>query len=97
MKEIELDLPLFTSICDIQEVTARETHLQKLKAYIIKGLPHIKENVAPDIEKYWPTRHELAMKDGMAIKGTRVIIPSQLQVKILKQLHSNHMEIQNTR
>ena len=56
-----------TSIHNIEEATVRHAHLKELKVYIIEGWPH-KKDVALDIQKYWPIRHELAMKDGVAIK-----------------------------
>ena len=34
---------------------------------------------------------------GLAMKGKRIIIPSQLQKQILSQLHSNHMGIEKIR
>ena len=52
-----------------QDATAKDVHLQELKAYIIHGWLHEKENVAPNIQKYWPIKYEVAMLDGMVIKG----------------------------
>ena len=40
---------------------------------------------------------ELAMIDGIAMKGKRIIILSLLQKQILQQLHSNHMGIEKMR
>ena len=37
------------------------------------------------------------MMNDMAVKGQPVLIPSQLQVQILKQQHRNHMGIVKTR
>ena len=74
-----MDQLVCASICIIQEATALDKHLQDLKAYIIKGWPHKKEDVARNIQKYWPIRCKLAIKDGVAMKGKGVIIPSQLQ------------------
>ena len=36
------------------------------------------------------------MIDGMAVEGKQIIIPSQLQVQILRQLHTNYMGIEKT-
>ena len=95
--ETVVDLAKCTSICNIQEATAGDMHLQELKAYIIKDWSHKKEDVAQDIQKYWPIRHWLVMIDSMVVKGKWVMITSQFQVQLLKQLHSNHMEIEKTR
>ena len=45
-------------------------------------------------KKYWPISHELAMIDGVAVKGERIIMLSQLLKQILNQLHSNYMGIE---
>ena len=76
---------------------ARDTHLQVLKAYIIKGWLHRKEDVAQGMQNYWPVKHGSAVIDHIAIRGKPVIMPSQLQTQILRQLHSNHIKIQKTR
>ena len=62
---------------------------------IIQGWLHKKENMAQDIQKYWPIRQELAVIDGVDIKGKQIIILSQMQ--ILSQLHSNHIGIKKMR
>ena len=74
----------YTSIGNIQEMIARDAHWKELK------------HVSPGIKKYWPIIHELTMIDGMTLKGKEVIIPSQLQMHVLKQLHSNNMGIEKT-
>ena len=38
-------------------------------------------------------KDQLAMIDGIMMKGKRIIIPSQLQ----KQLHNNHMDAEKRR
>ena len=62
-------LPVCTLICNIKEVTMRDAHPEELKAYIIKGWSHKNEDVAQDIQKYWPIGHELSMIDCVAVKG----------------------------
>ena len=78
---------------DVQDVQARDAHLQELETDIIQGRLHKKEDMTQDIQKYWPIRHELAMIDGVTIKGKQIIIPSQLQMQILNYLLGNHMGI----
>ena len=95
--KIITDLPVCTSIQDTQEASAQDAHLQDLKVYIIHDWLCKRENVAPDIQEYWPIRHELAMIDVVAIKGKRIIIPSQFQKQILSQLQKNHVGIKMMR
>ena len=49
------------------------------------------------IQNYWPISHELAMINGTAMKGKRIIIPFMLWEQILEQLHSTHMGIEKIR
>ena len=42
--------------------------------YIIQALPHKKEEVDHSMRQQWPSRNELAMIDGTAMKGTKIII-----------------------
>ena len=54
--------------------------------------------MAQDIQIYWPSRNELAVIDGVAVKRRQIIIiPSQLQMQTLNQLHSKHMGIEKRR
>ena len=85
-----VDIPIFTSIEDIKVATGDDVELQMLKRYIIRGWPHTKEGV-DRLEKYWSTRHELAMINSIAMKGKQIIEPYLLQRQIIEQLHSNHM------
>ena len=58
---------------------------------------HKREHGTQGIQKSQSIIHELTMIDGMAIKGKHIIKSSQLQMQILKQLHSNNMGIEKTR
>ena len=86
-----VDVPVCTSIEDIKVATGEDAVLQMLQKYIIGGLPHLREVVEPEEEKYWPIRHELTMADDIVMKDKCIIIPFLLQKEVLEQLHSNHM------
>ena len=68
-----------TSIQDILTTTHEDAHLKELMTYIIQGWLHKEEEVDQSIRQHWPIRNELAMIDGTAMKGKRIIIPFQLQ------------------
>ena len=44
--------------------------------------------------QWWPIRNELAMIDGITMRGKRIIVPFQLQKHILQQMHINYMGIE---
>ena len=44
------------------------------------------------MQPYWSFRDEIAIIDGTAMKGRKVIVPETLQDIVLKQLHLDHIE-----
>ena len=68
-----VNIPICTSVGDIQGATKQSIDLQRLKSGIIQGLPHKKGEVELSMKHDWPIRHELVMIDGIAMKG-RIII-----------------------
>ena len=44
-----------------------------------------------EIHAFWIFREEMTIKDGLILKGTRVVIPSQKQAEILKLIHEGHL------
>ena len=43
-----------------------------------------------DLKAYWSYRDELAVIDGVILKGRHIIIPTNLRHQILEQLHKPH-------
>ena len=64
-----VNIPVCTSIQDIQAATCEDTCLQELKVYIIQAWPHRKGEEIQIRMQYWPIRNELAMIDGIMMKG----------------------------
>ena len=48
------------------------------------------------LQPYWSIRDEIAIIDGIAMKGRRIIIHAVLQDRVLKQLHLSHMGTEKT-
>ena len=66
------------------------------KNHIIAGWPDTKDMLHADLKAYWSYRDELAVIDGVILKGRHIIIPTNLRHQILEQLHTNHMGIEKT-
>lgn len=45
------------------------------------------------IKNDWPERATLTVKDGLLLKGTRLVIPSALRNDVLAKLHEGHLGI----
>ena len=82
------------SISQIQQASMQDDCLQCLKGYIIAGWPSTKDEMHNDIKPYWSYRDELAVIDGVVMKGWCIIIPTSLKQQMLDQLHTNDMGIE---
>ena len=91
------DMRECVSIEEIQQALTQDDHLQKLKNLIISGWPDKKDKLHADLRPYWSYRGELAVIDGIIIKGRHIVIPNSLKQQVLNQLHTNHMGIEKTK
>ena len=92
------DVQVFTEISPlflarIKHITSEDHVLQTLKQYIHDGFPANKADCAETVHDYFNYREELAVVDGLIIKGWHVLIPSDLCDEALKVLHSSHLGI----
>ena len=84
-------------IKDIQQCTREDSVLCELIETIIVGWPENIKQVPTDIRQYWSYRDELAVENGVILKGERVFIPEPLRKETLNILHTGHLGIEKTR
>ena len=84
------------SLSQIQQASVQDEHLQHLKDIIITGWPSMKDELHSNLTPYWSYRDDLAVIDGMVMKGRCIIIPAVLKQQVLDQLHLNHMGIKKS-
>ena len=97
MIQTATDMPECVSIAEIQQASSLNNHLHQLKGIIISGWPDSTDELHPDLQLYWSYRDELAVIDGIILKGKCIIIPSSLKEQVLSQLNTNHMGIEKTK
>ena len=68
-------VPEFMSISHIQQATVQDEHLQYLKNIIISGWPATRYQLHIDIRP----KDDLAVIDGVVMKGRCIIIPEGLK------------------
>ena len=90
------DVQIFTEISPlslekIKHVIENDPDLKTLKQYIQDGFPVNRSSCVESVQGYSGFREELAIVNGLIVKGHRVVIPSQLCGEALKLLHSSHM------
>ncbi|XP_051784491.1 uncharacterized protein K02A2.6-like [Erpetoichthys calabaricus] len=101
----DLELVALVSV-DFAAVTAEQFQsacascpiLQKVKTYISKGWPCTSKGLESDVIPYFRIQSELAVKNELIIRGThRVIVPLELQSKMIQLAHSTHQGIVRTK
>ena len=62
-----------------------------------RGWLSTKDELHTNLQPYWSFRDELAIIDGVMLKGRHIIIPTSLKQQVLDQLHINHMGIEKNK
>ena len=74
-----MDMPECLSMAEIQQVSSQDDHLQQLKSLIIAGWSDSNNKLHADLRPYWSYRDELAVIDGVILKGRCIIMPNSLR------------------
>ena len=59
-------------------MTCRDQHMQCLKEYIIQGWPEQEDQVQQAIRPYWIFKDDMAVIDGVIMKGRCIVAPEGL-------------------
>ena len=102
-KKIELDVQItfvqFSThkLQTLRLETRADAGLQSLITVITNGWPERQCLLPTPLRPYWSYRDELAVEDGLVLKGDRIFIPLSLQAETLMKLHESHQGIEKTR
>ena len=66
--------------------------LKKLTHQVMIGWPEHRQSCPTDLHQFWNFRDQIAVHDGILMKGNRAIIPEACQPEILCQIHTGHQE-----
>lgn len=75
---------------ELRNHTAKDKDLQALSNIIQKGWPTNKINLPTSVRQYFTFRDELAIEDGVVMKGHKAVIPQSLHCEYIKILHRGH-------
>ena len=80
----------------IATATSNDTTMLKLIEYIKHGWPSHRTDCKNLTEQYFSCRDELSVYSGLVVKGSHVIIPTELRWEILQYLHKAHQGTSKT-
>ena len=81
-------------LSEIKQETAKDPTLQTLKNVILRGWPENSSSVPKEVSECFNVGEELAVQDGIIVKGQRCIIPKTLRQKVKEKSHRAHIGIQ---
>ena len=81
----------------LAQETRKDETLITLKNTILKGWPEKRDECPQNLKSYWNYGDELSVLDGLILKGTRIIIPSECRDEDLEKLHEGHFGIDHTK
>ena len=79
------------SLQQLREATQADDILAIRKYTINHSWPSSIKEVPSEIQLFWTFREELTIKDGLVLKGTRIVIPNKKQDEILKLIYEGHL------
>ena len=85
------------SLQQIRIAAQEDDEIALLKHTITKGWPSTIKEVPSVLQSYWTFREELMIKDGITLKGTRIVIPVKKHESDLKLIHEGHLGLNKWR
>ena len=77
------------SLNQLHIATQKDEHT--MKHTITIGWPNPIKEVPHEIQSYWTFHKELTIKDGLVLKGTRIVIPKSRHKQVLTMIHKGHL------
>lgn len=95
--EVLLILPISDAASqEFKDAIRQDADLQTLSTLIRSGWPQKVSSVPLSARPYFNFRDELAIHEGLLIKGEQLIVPLQLRPKMLKLIHQGHLGIESS-
>ncbi|XP_045170972.2 uncharacterized protein K02A2.6-like [Mercenaria mercenaria] len=77
-------------VAKIRSETETNAQLQAVNGYILEGWPNERSTCSKDAQDYWNHRDELAVEDGIIVRGSKIVIPKSEQSDMINAVHMNH-------
>ena len=96
VNQVTANIPCSSNDLDqIHVETRKDPTLNLLIHYILNEWPSDQRQLPQELHPYCNFLEDLSVQDGIATKGSRLLIPSTLPSKALEQTHECHQGVEN--
>ena len=74
----------------LQQETAADAVLQKIREFVQQGWPESIKSLAPELRQYCSIHDDISVVDGLLLAGSRIIIPEKSRAQVLQEIHAGH-------
>ena len=85
------------SLHDIRELTASDELLSEMKNYIVTYWPESKNALSERLQPYFCMRDSFSLEDGIIMRGEKIVVPKQLQARLIDLAHEYHFGLTKTK
>ena len=78
---------------ELQFETAKDSALQELMHYVMKGWPDHRDSQKYDVKSYFSMRDEITIVHNLLLKGDRIIVPNSMRANIRSLIHQGYLGI----
>lgn len=82
---------------EFQNETDSDSVLSNLKRYCLDGWPRNKAKCFDNVKMFFKMRNEIMIDDNILFWNERIIVPSSMRMKMLRQLHEPHFGMTKTK
>ena len=75
---------------ELKKETAFDPQLAKLISTVKNRWPESLKETDPEIQEFFNFREQLIVHDDIVYKGEKIMVPTSLRPKYLKQIHQGH-------
>ena len=86
-------LPIALTKQELQQAAQQDEIFQQVRQCLQTDRWKKKDNLKP----YFQVRHELSVKDDLILKGSKLVIPTRLQRRVIDLAHETHRGIKKTK
>ena len=82
---------------EVEQYAEDDPDYQLLMKYIVEGFPSNLNKLSDFVKSFHQLQQHLSLEGKLALLGTRIIIPQELQKEVVSRLHSLHQGIEKTK